>query len=172
MLYWWGFSQKETSGVKQKHFSTSSTLRVRIKNSRLSVQYRKDCEDPSTCQTGKEECLKMEKSSDMELSWGSQLRRHKWHRHKQLYAYNIYFKIYKYLIDYIKQSVGFTVPMPRSQVERFWMQSNAVVAVLAGIGLAALVSESNRMLNTNRLQYLEWLSAILFVTCQIYSNYR
>jgi len=48
------------------------------------------------------------------------------------------FKIYKYLIDYIKQSVGRTVPMPRSQVERFWMQSNAVVAVLAGIGLAAI----------------------------------
>lgn len=82
------------------------------------------------------------------------------------------FKICKYLIDYIKQSVGCTVPMPRSQVERFWMQSNAVVAVLAGIGLAALVSESNRVLNTNGLQYLEWLSAILFVTCQIYSNYR
>ncbi|KAF4017520.1 hypothetical protein G4228_008594, partial [Cervus hanglu yarkandensis] len=58
-----------------------------------------------------------------------------------------------------------------SLVERFWMQSNAVVAVLAGIGLAALVSESNRMLNTNGLQYLEWLSAILLVTCQIYSNY-
>ena len=46
MLYWWGFSWKETSGVKQKHFSTSSTLHLRIKNSRLSMQYRKDFVDP------------------------------------------------------------------------------------------------------------------------------
>ncbi|KAG8511750.1 Transmembrane protein 260, partial [Galemys pyrenaicus] len=58
-----------------------------------------------------------------------------------------------------------------SLVERFWMQSNAVVAVLAGIGLAALVSESNRLLNTSGLQCMEWLSATLFVIYQIYSNY-
>lgn len=82
------------------------------------------------------------------------------------------FKIYKYLIDCMNQSTGRTVCMPLSQVERFWMQSNAVVAVLAGIGLAALVSESNRVLNTSGLQCLEWLSATLFVIYQIYSNYR
>ncbi|KAB1278271.1 Transmembrane protein 260 [Camelus dromedarius] len=58
------------------------------------------------------------------------------------------------------------------KVERFWMQSNAVVAVLAGVGLPALVSESNRVLNTSGLQCLEWLSATLFVIYQIYSNYR
>ncbi|ELW69046.1 hypothetical protein TREES_T100020343 [Tupaia chinensis] len=58
-----------------------------------------------------------------------------------------------------------------SLVERFWMQSNAVVAVLAGVGLAALVSESNHVLNSSRLQFLEWLSAILFVIYQICSNY-
>ncbi|GAB5572883.1 transmembrane protein 260 isoform X3 [Prionailurus iriomotensis] len=56
-------------------------------------------------------------------------------------------------------------------VERFWMQSNAVVAVLAGVGLAALVSESNRVLNTSGLQCLEWLSATLFIMYQIYSNF-
>lgn len=81
------------------------------------------------------------------------------------------FKIYKHLIDCMNHSTGCTVCMPLPQVERFWMQSNAVVAVLAGIGLAALVSESNRVLNTNGLQFLEWLSATLFVTYQIYSNY-
>lgn len=59
-----------------------------------------------------------------------------------------------------------------SQVERFWMQSNAVVAVLAGVGLAALASERNRVLNAKGLQCLEWLSATLFVIYQIYSNYR
>uniref|UniRef100_A0A2K6FK51 Transmembrane protein 260 n=1 Tax=Propithecus coquereli TaxID=379532 RepID=A0A2K6FK51_PROCO len=62
-------------------------------------------------------------------------------------------------------------PLFMGVVERFWMQSNAVVAVLAGVGLAALVSESNRVLNSNGLQCLEWLSAALFVVYQIYSNY-
>lgn len=56
-------------------------------------------------------------------------------------------------------------------VERFWMQSNAVVAVLAGLGLAALASESNRVLNVRGLQCLEWLSAALFIIYQIYSNF-
>lgn len=77
-------------------------------------------------------------------------------------------------MDCMSQPTSPTVclPLPLPQVERFWMQSNAVVAVLAGIGLAALVSESNRVLNTNGLQCLEWLSATLFVIYQIYSNYR
>lgn len=59
-----------------------------------------------------------------------------------------------------------------AQVERFWMQSNAVVAVLAGLGLATLVSETNRVLNCNGVRNLEWLSAAVFVAYQIYSNYR
>ncbi|KAM7321640.1 hypothetical protein ACRRTK_019732 [Alexandromys fortis] len=58
-----------------------------------------------------------------------------------------------------------------SLVERFWMQSNAVVAVLAGLGLATLVSEAHRVLNCHGTRYLEWLSAALFVAYQIYSNY-
>ncbi|XP_004699040.3 transmembrane protein 260 [Echinops telfairi] len=58
------------------------------------------------------------------------------------------------------------------KVERFWLQSNAVVAVLAGVGLAALVSESQRVLkNSLGLRCLEWLSAAMFVTHQIYANY-
>ncbi|XP_013848901.1 transmembrane protein 260 isoform X5 [Sus scrofa] len=71
-----------------------------------------------------------------------------------------------------RANLDISKPLFMGVVERFWMQSNAVVAVLAGIGLAALVSESNRVLNTNGLQFLEWLSATLFVTYQIYSNYR
>ena len=78
----------------------------------------------------------------------------------------------KYLTDYINQSAGCPVCTSLSQVERFWMQSNAVVAVLAGLGLAALVSESKRVLNTSGLQWLEWLSATLFIIYQIYSNFR
>lgn len=75
-------------------------------------------------------------------------------------------------MDCINQAAGCIVCTSLSQVERFWMQSNAVVAVLAGVGLAALVSESNRVLNTSGLHYLEWLSATLFVIYQIYSNFR
>lgn len=59
-----------------------------------------------------------------------------------------------------------------AQVERFWMQSNAVVAVLAGVGWAALVSESNRVLTASGLQCLQWLSATLFLIYQVYSNFR
>lgn len=62
--------------------------------------------------------------------------------------------------------------MTLPQVERFWMQSNAVVAVLAGVGLAALASESGRLLSGSGPQRLEWLSATLFVAYQIYCNYR
>ncbi|EHA98597.1 hypothetical protein GW7_04329 [Heterocephalus glaber] len=58
-----------------------------------------------------------------------------------------------------------------SLVERFWMQSNAVVAVLAGLGLATLASQTSRALNSGGLQRLEWLSAALFVVYQMYSNY-
>uniref|UniRef100_A0A8I3WZH8 Transmembrane protein 260 n=1 Tax=Callithrix jacchus TaxID=9483 RepID=A0A8I3WZH8_CALJA len=70
-----------------------------------------------------------------------------------------------------RANLDISKPLFMGVVERFWMQSNAVVAVLAGTGLAALVSETNRVLNNNGLQCLEWLSAILFVVYQMYSNY-
>ncbi|XP_054953608.1 protein O-mannosyl-transferase TMEM260 isoform X2 [Pan paniscus] len=70
-----------------------------------------------------------------------------------------------------RANLDISKPLFMGVVERFWMQSNAVVAVLAGIGLAAVVSETNRVLNSNGLQCLEWLSATLFVVYQIYSNY-
>ncbi|XP_016053655.1 PREDICTED: transmembrane protein 260 isoform X4 [Miniopterus natalensis] len=70
-----------------------------------------------------------------------------------------------------RANLDISKPLFMGVVERFWVQSNAVVAVLAGVGLAALVSESNRVLNIKGLQCLEWLSAALFVIYQIYSNY-
>lgn len=72
-----------------------------------------------------------------------------------------------------RANLDISKPLFMGVVERFWMQSNAVVAVLAGIGLAALVSESSRsrVLNSSGLQCLEWLSATLFVVYQIYCNY-
>uniref|UniRef100_A0A2K6SGT8 Transmembrane protein 260 n=1 Tax=Saimiri boliviensis boliviensis TaxID=39432 RepID=A0A2K6SGT8_SAIBB len=71
-----------------------------------------------------------------------------------------------------RANLDISKPLFMGVVERFWMQSNAVVAVLAGTGLAALVSETNRVLNNSGLQCLEWLSATLFVVYQMYSNYR
>lgn len=60
-----------------------------------------------------------------------------------------------------------------AQVERFWMQSNAVVAVLASLGLSSLFSLGEALANNTRvLRSLEWLVAVILVTGQIYSNYR
>ncbi|XP_042538479.1 transmembrane protein 260 isoform X2 [Dipodomys spectabilis] len=70
-----------------------------------------------------------------------------------------------------RANLDISKPLFMGVVERFWMQSNAVVAVLAGVGLSALVSETNRVLNSSGLQHLEWLSATLFVVYQLYSNY-
>uniref|UniRef100_A0A8D0GBN4 Transmembrane protein 260 n=1 Tax=Sphenodon punctatus TaxID=8508 RepID=A0A8D0GBN4_SPHPU len=68
-----------------------------------------------------------------------------------------------------RANLDITKPLFMGVVERFWMQSNAVVAVLAGLGLAAVLSETG---NGCVLPCLEWLSAVALVTSQIYSNYR
>ncbi|KAM6171743.1 protein O-mannosyl-transferase TMEM260 [Erethizon dorsatum] len=70
-----------------------------------------------------------------------------------------------------RANLDISKPLFMGVVERFWMQSNAVVAVLAGLGLAMLTSETKRVLNSSGLQCLEWLSATLFVVYQVYSNY-
>ncbi|KAJ7406362.1 hypothetical protein BTVI_65735 [Pitangus sulphuratus] len=57
-------------------------------------------------------------------------------------------------------------------VERFWLQSSAVVAVLAGLGLATLTSLGNSVLEGSRvLPWLEWLSALALVASQVWTNY-
>ncbi|XP_021104853.1 transmembrane protein 260 isoform X2 [Heterocephalus glaber] len=70
-----------------------------------------------------------------------------------------------------RANLDISKPLFMGVVERFWMQSNAVVAVLAGLGLATLASQTSRALNSGGLQRLEWLSAALFVVYQMYSNY-
>ncbi|XP_031218947.1 transmembrane protein 260 isoform X2 [Mastomys coucha] len=70
-----------------------------------------------------------------------------------------------------RANLDISKPLFMGVVERFWMQSNAVVAVLAGLGLAMLVSETNRVLNCTGIRNLEWLSAAIFVAYQVYSNY-
>uniref|UniRef100_A0A8C5KE17 Transmembrane protein 260 n=1 Tax=Jaculus jaculus TaxID=51337 RepID=A0A8C5KE17_JACJA len=70
-----------------------------------------------------------------------------------------------------RANLDISKPLFMGVVERFWIQSNAVVAVLAGVGLAALASSANRVLTSSGIRFLEWLSATLFVVYQIYSNY-
>uniref|UniRef100_A0A8C8RBL4 Transmembrane protein 260 n=1 Tax=Pelusios castaneus TaxID=367368 RepID=A0A8C8RBL4_9SAUR len=71
-----------------------------------------------------------------------------------------------------RANLDITKPLFMGVVERFWMQSNAVVAVLAGLGLASLISVGNTLLENNRvLLRVEWLAAAALVSSQIYANY-
>ncbi|KAG8126641.1 hypothetical protein E2320_021707 [Naja naja] len=61
----------------------------------------------------------------------------------------------------------------KAPVERFWMQSNAVIVVLAGFGFSLLFFVGEIFIGNSRMIYsLEWLLAAVLVTAQIYSNYR
>ncbi|NXV47265.1 TM260 protein, partial [Uria aalge] len=71
-----------------------------------------------------------------------------------------------------RANLDVTKPLFLGVVERFWLQSSAVVAVLAGLGLAALASVGNAVLEASRaMPWMEWLSALALVTSQIWANY-
>ncbi|KFQ44177.1 Transmembrane protein 260, partial [Nestor notabilis] len=79
-----------------------------------------------------------------------------------------------------RANLDITKPLLLGVVERFWLQSSAVVAVLAGLGLATLASVGSTMLEGSRvlpvwaggfLPWLEWLSALTLVTSQVWANY-
>ncbi|KAM9556466.1 protein O-mannosyl-transferase TMEM260 isoform 1-T1 [Guaruba guarouba] len=71
-----------------------------------------------------------------------------------------------------RANLDITKPLFLGVVERFWLQSSAVVAVLAGLGLATLASVGSTMLESSYvLPWLEWLSALTLVTSQIWANY-
>ncbi|KFW66303.1 Transmembrane protein 260, partial [Pygoscelis adeliae] len=59
-----------------------------------------------------------------------------------------------------RANLDITKPLFLGVVERFWLQSNAAVAVLAGLGLAALPL------------WLECHSALALVASQVWANYR
>ncbi|XP_061468459.1 protein O-mannosyl-transferase TMEM260 isoform X3 [Rhineura floridana] len=81
-----------------------------------------------------------------------------------LFAYSFFFAW--------RANLDISKPLFKGVVERFWMQSNAVVAVLAGLGLSSLFSLGEAVIENSRsLRCLEWLVAALLVTGQIYSNY-
>uniref|UniRef100_A0A8C0B6L5 Transmembrane protein 260 n=1 Tax=Buteo japonicus TaxID=224669 RepID=A0A8C0B6L5_9AVES len=66
-----------------------------------------------------------------------------------------------------RANLDITKPLFLGVVERFWLQSSAVVAVLAGLGLASVGSAGSRA-----LPWLEWLSALALVFSQVWANYR
>ncbi|XP_075359980.1 protein O-mannosyl-transferase TMEM260 isoform X2 [Mycteria americana] len=71
-----------------------------------------------------------------------------------------------------RANLDITKPLFLGVVERFWLQSNAAVAVLAGLGLAALASVGSAVLEGSRaLPWLEWLSALALVASQVWANY-
>uniref|UniRef100_A0A663LUB2 Transmembrane protein 260 n=1 Tax=Athene cunicularia TaxID=194338 RepID=A0A663LUB2_ATHCN len=68
-----------------------------------------------------------------------------------------------------RANLDITKPLFLGVVERFWLQSSAVVAVLAGLGLSSV---GNAVLGGSRaLPWLEWLSALALVASQIWANY-
>ncbi|NWI99981.1 TM260 protein, partial [Crypturellus undulatus] len=71
-----------------------------------------------------------------------------------------------------RANLDITKPLFMGVVERFWMQSNAAVAVLAGLGLARLVALGSAVLGTCCVPPgLQWLSALALVASQIWTNY-
>ncbi|NXH17599.1 TM260 protein, partial [Bucco capensis] len=71
-----------------------------------------------------------------------------------------------------RANLDITKPLFLGVVERFWLQSSAVVAVLAGLGLATLTSVGSSVLQGSRLlPWLEWLAALTLVASQVWANY-
>ncbi|KFO89843.1 Transmembrane protein 260, partial [Buceros rhinoceros silvestris] len=70
-----------------------------------------------------------------------------------------------------RANLDITKPLFLGVVERFWLQSSAVVAVLAG-RLAARASVGRAVLEGSRvLPWLEWLPALTLVASQVWANY-
>ncbi|XP_056403193.1 transmembrane protein 260 isoform X3 [Hyla sarda] len=71
-----------------------------------------------------------------------------------------------------RANLDITKPLFLGVVERFWMQSNIVVCVLAGYGLALLLHSIRiKMANKNVFLYVEWIFTIAVVAHQIHTNY-
>ncbi|NWI76898.1 TM260 protein, partial [Dryoscopus gambensis] len=72
-----------------------------------------------------------------------------------------------------RANLDVTKPLFLGVVERFWLQSSAVVAVLAGLGLATLANlgRSTVLEGTRLLPWLEWIPALALVASQLWANY-
>ncbi|KAM6462537.1 protein O-mannosyl-transferase TMEM260 isoform 2-T2 [Liasis olivaceus] len=71
-----------------------------------------------------------------------------------------------------RANLDISKPLFKGVVERFWMQSNAALVVLAGFGFSLLFCLGEIFVGNSRMIHrLEWLVAAACVTAQIYSNY-
>ncbi|KAM4662867.1 protein O-mannosyl-transferase TMEM260 [Discoglossus pictus] len=71
-----------------------------------------------------------------------------------------------------RANLDITKPLFLGVVERFWMQSNAVVCVVAGVGLALLTHRLNNRLGSQHLTWcIEWGITIAVVAHQVTTNY-
>ncbi|KAM9294395.1 protein O-mannosyl-transferase TMEM260 [Gastrophryne carolinensis] len=81
-----------------------------------------------------------------------------------LFSYSLFFSW--------RANLDISKPLLMGVVERFWMQSNIVVCVLAGLGLASLtVSLSAKLAYSNLFYYMEWIFTVLIIARQISDNY-
>ncbi|XP_067913913.1 protein O-mannosyl-transferase TMEM260 [Heterodontus francisci] len=72
-----------------------------------------------------------------------------------------------------RANLDITKPLFIGVIERFWLQSNLVVCVLAGCGLVSLSSVLRRVMGNNAFwHWAEQLSVILLIAFQIHLNYR
>ncbi|XP_053553306.1 transmembrane protein 260 [Bombina bombina] len=72
-----------------------------------------------------------------------------------------------------RANLDITRPLFLGVVERFWMQSNAVVCVLAGLGLNVFTRIlKSRIINSQLPQFLEWTFAVVVIANQVTSNFR
>ncbi|MEE6494143.1 hypothetical protein FKM82_017032 [Ascaphus truei] len=83
---------------------------------------------------------------------------------KMLLSYSLFFAW--------RANLDITKPLFLGVVERFWMQSNAVVVVLAGLGLASFTRNLKRHLKNDDLaQYIEWIFTAVVIVNQVSVNY-
>ncbi|XP_060700543.1 protein O-mannosyl-transferase TMEM260 isoform X1 [Hemiscyllium ocellatum] len=72
-----------------------------------------------------------------------------------------------------RANLDISKPLFVGVVERFWLQSNLVVCVLAGCGLASVSSVLRRIMGSKALWcWAEWLFVISLIAFQIHLNYR
>ncbi|XP_063295510.1 protein O-mannosyl-transferase TMEM260 [Pelobates fuscus] len=71
-----------------------------------------------------------------------------------------------------RANLDITKPLFLGVVERFWMQSNIVICVLSGLGLALLTSSlKTKTVSFQLVHYIEWIFTVLVIAKQVTTNY-
>ncbi|KAE8587101.1 hypothetical protein XENTR_v10021860 [Xenopus tropicalis] len=72
-----------------------------------------------------------------------------------------------------RANLDISKPLFLGVVERFWMQSNIVISLFAGLGMAFLTNILKRKINKRDIiQCMEWICALVVIFNQIRTNYR